>query len=59
MSEINRSSPPEVFLGKGVLKISIKLTGEHSCRSANSVNLENTLTPHPSMLALKTKIMGQ
>ena len=28
-----RSSPPQVFLGKGVLKICIKLTGGHSCRS--------------------------
>ena len=29
----NRSSPPEVFLGKGVLKICSKFTGEHPCRS--------------------------
>ena len=26
-------SPPEVFLGKSVLKIWRKFTGEHSCRS--------------------------
>ena len=25
------SRPPEVFLGKGVLKICIKFTGEHPC----------------------------
>ena len=25
----SRSSPPDVFLGKGVLKINKKLTGEH------------------------------
>ena len=28
---INRSSHPEVFLGKGVLKIYSKFTGEHPC----------------------------
>ena len=27
----NRSSPPGVFLGKGVLKICNKFTGEHPC----------------------------
>ena len=27
----NRSSPPEVFLGKTVLKICNKFTGEHPC----------------------------
>ena len=30
----NRSSHPEVFLGKGVLKIWSKFTGKHPCRSA-------------------------
>ena len=30
-----RSSLPEVFLGKRVLKIWSKFTGEHPCRSAN------------------------
>ena len=34
-----RSSRPEVFLGKGVLKIRSKLTGEHPCRSAISIKL--------------------
>ena len=34
-----RSSPPEVFLGKGVLEIHSKFTGKHSCRSANSIKL--------------------
>ena len=29
-----RSSPLQVFLQKGFLKICCKLTGEHSCRSA-------------------------
>ena len=32
-----RSSPSEVFLEKGVLKICSKFTGEHTCRSAISI----------------------
>ena len=36
----NRSSRPEVFLGKGVLKICNKFTGEQSCRSVISVKLQ-------------------
>ena len=35
-----RSSRPEVFLRKGVLKICSKFTGEHPCRSAISINLQ-------------------
>ena len=35
----NMSSPPEVFLGKGVLKICSKCRGEHPCRSAISIML--------------------
>ena len=34
-----RSSFPEVFLGKGVLKICSKFTGKHPCRSVISVKL--------------------
>ena len=34
-----QKQPPEVFLGKGVLKICSKLTREHPCRSAISINL--------------------
>ena len=34
-----RSSHPEVFLGKGVLKTCSKFTGEHPCRSAISIKL--------------------
>ena len=33
---IYRSSPPELFLGKDVLKICSKFTGEHLCRSVKS-----------------------
>ena len=35
------SSPPEVFLGKVVLKICSKFTGEQPCRSVNSIKLQN------------------
>ena len=45
------SSPPWVFLGKGVLKICSKLTGEHSCQSEISIkllcNLHIFRTPFP------------
>ena len=37
-----RSSHPEVFLGKGILKICSKCTGEHSCRSAISIKLQSS-----------------
>ena len=37
----HRSSPPEVFFEKGVLKIGSKFTGEHPCRSATSTTLLN------------------
>ena len=33
------SSPPEVFLGKDVLKIHSKFTGEYPCRGVISINL--------------------
>ena len=33
----DRSGPLEVFLGKGVLKICSKFTGEYSCQSAISI----------------------
>ena len=35
------SSQLEVFLGKGVLKICSKFTGEHSCRGAISIKLQS------------------
>ena len=36
-----RSSPPVVFLGKGVLKICSKFTGENPCRSVISIELQS------------------
>ena len=38
-SRIFASSPPEVFLKKGVLKICSKFTAEHSCWSVISIKL--------------------
>ena len=35
----SRSSHPEVFLGKGGLKICSRFTGEHPCRCAISIKL--------------------
>ena len=40
---IDRSSPLEVFLGKGVLKIYSKFIGEHPCRSAISIKLQKQI----------------
>ena len=37
----DRSGPPEVFLGKGVLKIYRKFAGENPCRSVISIKLQN------------------
>ena len=38
-----KSSPSEVFLGKGVLKICNKFTEERPCRSTISIKLKATL----------------
>ena len=38
-----RSNHAEMLLGKGVLKICSKYTGEHSCRSAISINFAKQL----------------
>ena len=40
-SQSNRSSHPEVFLEKGVLKICTKFTGEYPCRSVISIKLQS------------------
>ena len=37
-----RSSHTDVFIGKGVLKICSKFTGEHSCRSVISIKLQSS-----------------
>ena len=43
MKSIYRSSRPKVFLGKGVLKICSKFTGEHPYRSAISIKLQSNI----------------
>ena len=40
LEERNRSSRPEVFLRKSVLKICSKFTGEHPCRGVISIELQ-------------------
>ena len=49
-----RSSPPEVFLGKGVLKVCSKFTGEHmrNC-DFNKVALASLLKSHCGMGVLQ------
>ena len=36
-----QSIPPEMFLGKNVMKICSKFTGEHQCQSVISIKLLN------------------
>ena len=60
--ETFRSSPPEVFLGKGVLKIFNKFTGEHPCRSVISIKLRcnrMTQTLHEKNNFCITRICGK
>ena len=38
---LNKNTEAGVFLGKGVLKIYSRFTGEHSCRSAISIKFQN------------------
>ena len=38
-----RTSRPEVFLRKGVLKICCKFTGEYPCRSTISIKLQRNI----------------
>ena len=55
-----RSSHPEVFLGKGVLKIYSKFTGDHPCRSAISIkfNKATLLKSHGCSLVNLLQIFG-
>ena len=41
-SALLRSSHPEVFLGKGVLRIWSEFTGKHPCRSVISIKLQSS-----------------
>ena len=48
LNQVSRTkrSPPEVFFGKGVLKITRKFTGEHLCKSAISSNFIGITLQH-------------
>ena len=48
---IFRSDPPDVFLGKSVLKICSKFTREHPYRSVISVKLQSNFVKIPLSLA--------
>ena len=48
-----RSSRPEVFSRKGILKIRSKFTGEHPCRSVISIKLQITLRHRCSPVKLQ------
>ena len=39
-SPMYRRSYPQVFLGRGILKICCKFTGQHPCRSVNSIKFQ-------------------
>ena len=41
--KISRSSPPEMFLGKGILKVCSKFLGEYPCRNVICNFIEITL----------------
>ena len=41
MAVMGRNSRPEVFLGKGVLEICSKFTGEYPCRSVITIKLQS------------------
>ena len=47
---MTRSSPSEVFLGKGILKICSKFIGEHPYRSAFSIKLPCNLLCFATLL---------
>ena len=52
-----RSSRPEVFLRKGILKICRKFTEEHPCQSAISIKLQsnfNEITRRPCVFSCKS-----
>ena len=40
---LHRSSPPESFSGKSVLKMCSKFTGKHSCQSAISIEFQSNV----------------
>ena len=56
---IDKSSPPEVFLGRDVLKIYSEFIGEHPCRSHYSLWLSFCkFAPFSEYLYLRTPLKG-
>ena len=53
-----RSSLPEMFLGKVILKICSKSTGEHPCQSVISIELLTQLTITCSKPTIETLNKG-
>ena len=54
-----RSSRPRVFLGKGVLNMCIKFTGENLCRSGISIKLQSKFTEeHPCRIGISIKLQS-
>ena len=51
----HRSSHPEVFAEKGVLKICSKITGEHPCRSVISIKLQSNVAKQSKCKATLSK----
>ena len=54
----NRSSHSEVFLGKDLLEICSKITGEHLCRSAISIKLQSKTKQNFLSCNKKTRTVG-
>ena len=54
INSLLRSSRPEVFWGKGVLKICSKFTGEHLLRNFIEITLWHGCSPVNSLLILRT-----
>ena len=53
----SRNTPPEVLLGKDVLKIYSKFTGEHPCRSVVSIQLQQLYRNRTSARVLSRKFV--
>ena len=54
-----RSSHPEVFLGKGVMKICSKIPGEHPCRSVELAKYTKKTPRHYAIICLNLGFKGQ
>ena len=53
IKKIHRSSPSEVFLAKGILKIYSKFTGEHPCRNNVIITKSLIIISHKLCVQIK------